>query len=91
MADVFGQLAQVFMRFPAGKGFVVYRSDEGTVTGVLQGMSGSLSVGVLGEAAHNGQEGENAAHARKYAKGQGALKPCCTFASHSFHHAPQPF
>ena len=65
MADVFGQLAQVFMRFPAGKGFVVYRSDKGTVTGVLQVVIGSLSVGEWGEAAHDGQEGENAAHARK--------------------------
>ena len=57
MANVFGQLAQIFIRFPAGEGFVVNRSDEGAVTGVLlagQWLIGSLPVGERGEAAHDG-------------------------------------
>ena len=35
MANVLGQLAQILMRLPAGEGFVINRSDEGAVTGVL--------------------------------------------------------
>jgi hypothetical protein len=94
MANVLGQLTQVLMRLSAGKGFIIDRSDEGAVAGVLEVLQGvflSLSMGKMGEAAKDSQEDEYATHARKYVKGQALLKRYCTFASHSFHHAPQPF